>query len=61
MDDHIQLNAGNVILIVTVSMLGGAAALGGLNWASKRNIPMVSRAARGTTDFLQATTNKEGA
>lgn len=59
--EHVELNVGNVVLIGTVSAVSIIAGLGVMHYASQRNIPFVSRAARGTTDFINATTNKEAA
>lgn len=61
MGNHIELNVGNVVVIGTVSAVFIIAGLGVMHYASQRDIPFVSRAARGTADFITATTTKEAA
>lgn len=56
--EHIELSMGNVAVIGSVAALTGLGGLAAMHWASQRNIPFVSKAARGTADFLTSTTNK---
>lgn len=52
--NHIQLNLGNVVTIVAVSMVGGIAVVGALHFLSRKDVPVLSPVARGSVDFAHS-------
>lgn len=56
--NHIQLNVGNVVFITAVSLIGIVTVATVVHYASNKSIPLVSRASRGATDFVQSATGK---
>jgi len=56
-DDHIQLNLGNILIILGVSIVGTVAVLGVAHVLSRSNVPVLSPAARGTFDAIETITH----
>lgn len=56
--NHIQLNVGNVVFITAVSLIGIVTVATVVHYASNKQIPVLSRTARGATDFVTSATGK---